>query len=186
MTKKELRARYKEKRRKLTVSERFNAVISIEKHLKNNFNWSSQVISLFLPIQRMNELNTLPLFERFKISNTVALPFTDLKQLKMSHRLFTDATVIANNEWDIPEPQNGAIISPEAIDIVLIPLLISDKDGYRVGYGKGFYDRFLQNCRKDALFVGLNYFPSISKISDREETDVPLHCLIHPGGIEKY
>jgi len=61
-----------------------------------------------------------------------------------------------------------------------VPLLISDEQHYRVGYGKGFYDRFLANCRKDCKKIGLNFFKPIQKISDSNEFDIALDEVIYP------
>ena len=186
MTKKVLRKLYKEKRGQLTLSQRKIASDKIAEHIAAHFNWENKVISIFLPIDRLNELETASIIQLLAKKNTIALPFTALKEFAMEHRKLATDTIITKNEWDIPEPQNGEIIQPTLLDIIFIPLLISDEHGYRVGYGKGFYDRFLANCREDALFIGLNYFPSISKISDTEKTDIPLNYLISPEGIEKF
>lgn len=186
MTKKVLRKLFKGKRSQLTLAQRKIASSHIFGHLAEHFKWENKVISIFLPIARLNELETAPIIEFLAKKNTLALPFTMLEQLAMGHRKLSDDTIITNNEWGIPEPQNGEIIHPALLDVIFIPLLISDEKGYRVGYGKGFYDRFLENCRGDALLIGLNYFPSIATISDTEGTDVPLDYLISPKGIEAF
>jgi 5-formyltetrahydrofolate cyclo-ligase len=69
---------------------------------------------------------------------------------------------------------------------VLVPLLAFDESGYRVGYGKGFYDRFLQQCRKDVLTVGFSYFDAIDKIEDTHQFDVPLNYCITPHRIYEF
>ena len=68
------------------------------------------------------------------------------------------------------------------LDVIFVPLLAYDEKGNRIGYGKGFYDRFLANCKPDTLFVGLSFFPPEKNISV-EETDVPLHYCITPEKI---
>ena len=55
-----------------------------------------------------------------------------------------------------------------------------DEQYYRVGYGKGFYDRFLANCRKDVKKIGLNFFKPISNITDVNEFDIALDEVIYP------
>mgnify|MGYP003575184065 FL=1 len=87
------------------------------------------------------------------------------------------------NEWGITEPVSGVEVLPEQLDIVLIPLLVYDKKGNRVGYGKGFYDRFLSECRSDAMKVGLSFFEPVDLISDANELDIPLDACISPKGI---
>ena len=66
------------------------------------------------------------------------------------------------------------------LDLVFVPLLISDENNYRVGYGKGFYDRFLLNCRKDCKKIGLNFFKPTSKIVDINAFDIALDAVIYP------
>jgi 5,10-methenyltetrahydrofolate synthetase len=144
MTKKVLRKLFKEKRSQLTLAQRKIASSHIFGHLAEHFKWENKVISIFLPIARLNELETAPIIEFLAKKNTLALPFTMLEQLAMGHRKLSDDTIITNNEWGIPEPQNGEIIHPALLDVIFIPLLISDEKGYRVGYGKGFYDRFMK------------------------------------------
>jgi len=63
---------------------------------------------------------------------------------------------------------------------VLVPLLSFDKKGFRVGYGKGFYDRFLMQCKSDCIKIGLSYFDPIDVIDDADEFDVPLDFCITP------
>jgi 5-formyltetrahydrofolate cyclo-ligase len=58
-----------------------------------------------------------------------------------------------------------------------------DRRGFRVGYGKGFYDKFLSECRADCLKIGLSYFEPIDEISDAQNFDVRLDCCITPKEI---
>ncbi|MFX5465008.1 5-formyltetrahydrofolate cyclo-ligase, partial [Acinetobacter baumannii] len=55
-------------------------------------------------------------------------------------------TVYDTNTWGITEPRGEQILPASAIDLVFAPLLVFDQKGYRLGYGKGYYDRFLSNC----------------------------------------
>ena len=67
--------------------------------------------------------------------------------------------------------------------MVILPLLAFDQQGYRVGYGKGFYDKFLSGCREDCLKVGFSYFEPIETIDDCNEFDVPLDLCITPQNV---
>jgi 5-formyltetrahydrofolate cyclo-ligase len=78
----------------------------------------------------------------------------------------------------ITEPKEIVPIDSLDIDLVLVPMLVCDLVGYRVGYGKGYYDRFLSTCREDVVRLGLSYFEPIERIQDTHRFDVPLtHCL---------
>lgn len=90
------------------------------------------------------------------------------------------------NSLGISEPENGAAAAPENFDLVLVPLLSFDKAGFRVGYGKGVYDKYLKQVRPDAIKVGLSYFEPLSKIDDTDEFDIPLNYCITPQGIYEF
>ena len=82
-----------------------------------------------------------------------------------------------------PEPTDNLFVSPQQIDLVLIPLLVFDQRGYRVGYGKGFYDRFLAQCRPDAQKIGLSLEPPVTVIDDVDDYDVALDGCVMPDGV---
>lgn len=89
-----------------------------------------------------------------------------------------DNTVFKRNAFGIDEPAEGQLVEPEVIDLLIVPLLAFDKRGYRVGYGKGYYDKFLKNCRKDAIKVGFSFFEAEEDIDDVNQFDIRLnHCI---------
>jgi 5-formyltetrahydrofolate cyclo-ligase len=94
-----------------------------------------------------------------------------------------DAVQWEETVFGLEEPVEGNIVSPEKIDVVLVPLLAFDIRGFRVGYGKGFYDRFLTRCKKDVLTIGLSWFPPVESIDDIHANDVPLKYCITPQRI---
>lgn len=83
------------------------------------------------------------------------------------------------NKYGVPEPVNAKEVLEHKIDLVFVPLLISDIHNFRVGYGKGFYDRFLANCKPTAKFIGLNFFEPVLKIDDIHPLDISLHQVIY-------
>ena len=108
----------------------------------------------------------------------IVLPKVSGQQL--NHYLLTDNTKLKKSKWNIPEPIDGIEILPEKLDVVFVPLLAFDEMGNRVGYGKGFYDNFLADCRPETLKVGISLFAPIKKITDVFETDVPLDYCVTP------
>jgi 5-formyltetrahydrofolate cyclo-ligase len=101
----------------------------------------------------------------------------------MSHYLLTDSTKIKKNKWNIPEPIDGISITPEQVDVVFIPLLAFDTLGNRVGYGKGFYDKFLATCRPETIKIGLSFFEGTEGIIDVFENDISLDYCVTPKSI---
>ena len=116
----------------------------------------------------------------------IAYPVIDAAGIKLKAMAVEEETIFQSNAWGIPEPQNGKILSPETFDLVLVPLLIFDRQGFRVGYGKGYYDRLLANCRKDIVKIGFSYFEPVDKITDTDQFDVPLTYCITPQHIYEF
>ncbi|PRY10932.1 5-formyltetrahydrofolate cyclo-ligase [Pontibacter ummariensis] len=147
---------------------------------------AGQTVHVFLPILKNKEVNTWPIIERLRLEYPkvrVVVPVTDVEQNILTHHHLSDEAVLVENNWGIPEPQNAHHVPAREVDIVLIPLLAFDKAGHRVGYGKGFYDRFLADCRPDVLKVGLSLEPPVENIADPNPFDVPLDAVVMPEGV---
>jgi 5-formyltetrahydrofolate cyclo-ligase len=84
------------------------------------------------------------------------------------------------NRWGISEPIGGLTIDPIEIDVVLVPLLAFDMTGNRVGYGKGFYDKFLPRCKPGCRRIGVSFFEPVNKISDTDAFDQRLTAALTP------
>ncbi|QHV98505.1 5-formyltetrahydrofolate cyclo-ligase [Spirosoma endbachense] len=186
MTKAELRRHFLGLRKALPVAE-IEARSQQICQLFFNQNWmdSSPIVHTFLPILRQNEVNTWPIIHRlwadFPAVRVIA-SVTDAKAHHLTHYELTPNTVLVENHWGIPEPVSDQSLASKAasIDIVLVPLLAFDPSGHRVGYGGGFYDRFLANCRPDCLTVGLSLVEPVDHIDGIEQTDIPLEVCITP------
>ena len=94
-----------------------------------------------------------------------------------------DDTIFNRNALGIDEPSGGHVMEPEDIDLLIVPLLSFDSRGYRVGYGKGYYDKFLKNCRKDAIKIGFSFFEPEDVIDDVNHFDIRLNHCITPENI---
>ena len=70
--------------------------------------------------------------------------------------------------------------------MVFVPLLKKKKKGHRVGYGKGFYDKFLSECKPDAIKIGLSFFEPEELITDVFESDVKLDYCVTPNSIHAF
>ena len=181
MKKKELRKIYKQKRKKLSTVEVESFQESIYQQIFEFDFLSINTIHVFLSIERLLEINTNPIIDFLLLKNkTIVVSVSDFSSNTLTHYLFDRNTKLKESSFGIPEPINGIEIDPKEIDLVFVPLLISDKKKYRVGYGKGFYDRFLAECRTDVKTIGLNFFKPIDEIEDPNEFDIPLHQVIYP------
>ena len=103
----------------------------------------------------------------------------------LTHFLLTDSTALQLNAYGIPEPIEGIEVAVEKLDVVFVPLLAFDHHGNRVGYGQGFYDRFLKQCRPDAIKIGLSFFDPLDSI-ETNENDVRLDMVVTPNQVYNF
>ncbi len=183
MLKKDARELYRKKRSALSALERlkFDDLLLIQ-FQKINLPFVSVVLS-FYPIEGYNEIDTFHLTRYLQFINPglhVAYPKTNFATNTMDAIICNEDDVFQNNAWDIPEPVKCEALNPSEIDLILLPLLAFDQQGNRVGYGKGFYDRFLEKCKDDCIRVGLSYFDALPVIEDANDFDVPLNYCITP------
>ena len=153
----------------------------------SEFNWSNlDYIHIFIPIRKYKEPDTLLLEGVFRDrypDTHLVISKSDLLSNKMDHFVWEKDHLLELNKWGISEPVSGTPIVAEELDAVIVPLLAFDKQGHRVGYGKGFYDRFLSACRPDCLKIGISFFGPVSKIEDIDPSDVALDYCITPDRI---
>lgn len=184
MNKGTLRKKYKSLRKELSPKKHNQYSDAISNHLFSNFQLEGKIISLFLPIEKQYEINTYKILEKaMSIGAQVTVPVADFENTTLKHILYTENSLLATNAYGIPEPNEGKEIPPSSMDYVFVPLLAVDKNGNRIGYGKGFYDRFLSQCRPDCKLIGLHLFDLEPNISDISPTDVRLNYVITPDGI---
>lgn len=184
----ELRAFYKQKREQLSDKEwaRINrSVLQLVRGLKILQN--KQVFHCFLSIEKSKEVDTRPIIEwLWGDKRRVICSITNTVENSLRHVEIYPDTRLEVSSWGIPEPVNGIPVEIDQIEVVFVPLLVADKFGHRIGYGKGFYDRFLAGLGSNAIKIGLSSFAPISKIEDIESYDIPLDYLIYPNGIMKF
>lgn len=186
MNKSDLREKYKELRKKLSPSLLQVYSEQIIERALSNFQLEGKTISLFLPIEKQREINTYQLLEKaVEFGAKVTIPLSNFDDNSLKHILYTPKTKLHINNYGIPEPTEGESIAPTKIDYVFVPLLAIDKEGNRVGYGKGFYDRFLSECNNRCIFIGLHLFELEEKIDDTHESDVKLHYVVTPEKVFK-
>jgi 5-formyltetrahydrofolate cyclo-ligase len=187
MTKKEIRSKYKALRDLLSPTELERRSEQICEMLFANFQLSEKTVSVFLPIERLKEINTYMILEKgISIGSRMALPKINEKNLSMKHILYESQAQLEVNSLGIPEPRYGKNVNIKDVEIVLVPLLANDEKGNRVGYGKGYYDRFLKKCSATTFFIGLNLFDEFETISDLEDFDIQLHFCVTPNKVHRF
>ena len=145
--------------------------------------WASNLyFHLFLSITEQKEINTEHILHvLFAKDKEIVVSKPDFSSREMTHFLLTENTKIKKNQHNIPEPIDGIEVPANKIDVVFIPLLAYDKEGNRVGYGKGFYDTLLS--KTDCIKIGLSFFDPVEKIENTRKNDIPLDFCITPEHI---
>ena len=189
MTKNELRILYRGKREQMSHQDS----VKWQDLLLIRFQQLSlpyiTVLHRYLPAIGKNEVDTEPIAEllRFKNPGMIeVVPKVNTELNVLEHYLLHENTILKHNQWGIPEPESDEEIMPEELEMVLIPLLAFDESGHRVGYGKGYYDRFLPLCSSDCIKVGLSFFPPVHRIEDTNTFDVTMNFCITPEKIYEF
>lgn len=186
MLKKDFRTDYKNRRKSISDKSLSDSSLVIANALLNIPIWDFDYYHIFLPISQQREIDSSFILSilQGKDKHIVLPKVTDSGTLK--HYLLTDATKLRTNRWNIPEPVDGIEIATKKIDVVFVPLLAFDTKGNRVGYGKGFYDAFLRECRKDVKKIGLSLFQAEDAIEDINAYDIPLDYCVTPEKIYSF
>lgn len=180
-----LRKQYLEKRLALPARELGRRNEAVLKHFcRINFR-DTRYLHTYLPIRDKNEVDTMLLIQWLKENMPeirIVVPKSDFDTNVMSHYALEEVSLKVGR-FGIPEPVSGAEIAIKSIDMAIVPLLAVDRRGHRVGYGRGFYDRFLIECRPDVQTIGVSFFEPVEEIAGTRPEDIPLKKCITPSGI---
>ena len=189
MTKAELRIIYRGKRNQLSFQEfeKLNdqILINFQQMPLPFFN----CIHTFISSEKLREADTSKLIRYLQFKNPglkILVPKIDITSGNMQHLHYCDEVKWANNKFGIAEPLHGELIEPGEIELVLVPLLAFDRKGFRVGFGKGYYDRFLSECRKEVLKIGLSFFEPVDRIDNINQFDIPLNYCVTPQQVFEF
>ncbi|MBL7887115.1 MAG: 5-formyltetrahydrofolate cyclo-ligase [Flavobacterium sp.] len=184
MLKKELRKKYKELRQQLTEDILVEKSLAIANRMLQLDVWDKMYYHLFLTIEEQKEVDTEFVLQILaRKDKEIVVSKSDFETFEMTHFLLTDNTKFRTNSYNIPEPVNGLEVPVDKIEVVFVPLLAFDLKGNRVGYGKGFYDKFLSKCNPETIKIGLSFFEAEEEISDATNNDMRLDFCITPNKI---
>ena len=177
--KRELRKRMKLKRSELSDCERqaydsiiYEKLISSEEYLK------AKVI--FIYVSYGDEVNThLVIKHALNSSKRICVPKVISKEIGMKSIEINSLDELTAGAYGILEPNSeGVVIKPDEMDMIILPGLAFDKKGGRLGYGGGFYDRYLTKVGENTVKAALEYdFQIIDKVPT-EEFDVKIDYII--------
>jgi 5-formyltetrahydrofolate cyclo-ligase len=190
MNKAQLRQLYLDKRRQYSPEEVQWKSLQMAMRFFSRFTFENvKYLHVFLTIAKQNEVDTWPIIQRLSKSYPVVqitVPKADLATYAMESYLYGPGISLHTNKWGMAEPQDAPLIEPSALDMILLPLLAFDEKGYRVGYGKGFYDRYLSRCRPDILKVGLSMEAPVAEIGDTDAYDMRMDYCVTPQKVWEF
>ena len=185
MTKEAIRKEYKQKRRKLSAAEKDKLedlmLIQFQK-LKLP---SKNFIMSYLPIEAQNEYDPWLVEEYYTImhENTELLyPIVNTVEETMRAVIVFDENEYEENIYGVLEPIGGVKVLPEDVHVMFVPLIAFDENGYRVGYGKGYYDKYIATCSPTMIKIGFSFFDPVI-IDDVNTTDKKMDYCITPNKI---
>ena len=182
MKKSQLRQKYKSLRQKLPQPQIEDLSLAIANHLLKLDIWGKSFYHIFLTIEEKKEINTDYILNILAGKDkNIVISKSNFEDYTMTHYLLTDNIKIRKNKYNIPEPIDGIEIKSPKLEVIFIPLLAFDAIGNRIGYGKGFYDRFLSNCQPETIKIGLSFFDAENETFEVSEDDIKLDYCVTPN-----
>ncbi len=184
-----LRQIYLSRRQALTPEQVSTLNQQIYRSLIEFISWDRiKMIHLYLPITTQNEVDTYPVIDYIQNHHQdiqIAVPTVAHDNNFLDHYYLMPTTQLKTSKWGIPEPVEATPVPVNQIELVLVPMLVFDKSGNRIGYGKGHYDRFLAECRSETQKIGLCYFDPVDKI-EVEPTDIAMDLVVTPRRVWEF
>jgi 5-formyltetrahydrofolate cyclo-ligase len=171
------------------LSESQNNYLSelVIQNILSTFDFKGKTVALFLPIISKKEVNTYSLIDHLEKHNVKwCIPSTNLKTWELTFFSISDDSGIQPNRIGIPEAVNGQVIPALEIDVCITPLLAHDLNGFRIGYGKGCYDRFFLTCNQNLIKIGITTFDQPIKEVEIDDLDVRLNYCVTPFNIYEF
>lgn len=178
MEKKLLRKEILDKRGKLSKNEHYiNSKKIIEKIFNSSFYKSADTIMCFISFG--DEVNTHEFIKKsIDESKKILVPITipETRELKLSHLKDFNELEIGHYNILTPKKEFTRYTSPEEIDLIIVPGVVFDTEGYRIGYGGGYYDRFLSDLMNKPK-ISIAFDLQIVERVPREDFDIPVDYI---------
>ena len=175
MDKKALRARIRDQKRAMTEEQIVAASACLmEKFVATKAYKEAKTIYGYMPYNQ--EVRTVPILEQALMDGKrVAVPKIYGEEMKFIY--MTDLSLVEKSNFGIPEPVADEPVADDLTALVLMPGLAFDKEGHRIGYGGGYYDKFLAQ-EPDHPTVALCYGFQMLPVLETEEFDIPVDCVL--------
>ncbi len=171
MKKEFLRKKYKEKRDNIKNKVTKDNLI-YQKVINNKDILSSKTLLIYISIN--SEVDTIKIINYFLNTKNIAVP--KIIDNNMYFCYVTNLNELTSGKYNIPEPTNENIVTDFDNAICIVPGICYDKKNYRVGYGKGYYDRFLS--KNKIKTIGLCYKECMIEKIDNDKYDYKIDEVI--------
>lgn len=181
-TRKEMLAR----RKALSPAERHEKSAQILKEVLSLSEYqTSHTVMVYLDFR--DEVETTELAEQIlRDGKMLLIPFCKPESTELIPcDIFNLSSDLQPGMWGIrePHPEKVKPISPKEIDLVVVPGVAFDLQGNRIGFGKGYYDRFLPQLRQDAIAIGVAFSCQLLEEIPAESYDYKMSLLITENGV---
>ena len=164
-----------------------NSDIITQKLLDLDYIKNAKTIMLYLDFN--NEVMTNDLvIKLINLGKKIASPVTILSEKKLIPYQITDLkNEVQYSTYNIrePKPECCSIVDINDIDVIIVPAVAYDKDCYRLGYGGGFYDRFLKNINSNTITIGVAFDLQVFDKIPKEAHDAQLDYIMTESRILK-
>lgn len=176
--KEKLREKLLKQRESISEPEFYGASADIIEKLKEQDEFKrAGTIHCYVSMNKRREVETRELIkEMLSKGRQVAVPVTNFEKGTLDHVKITSYQDLEMNKWGVLEPNDGNGISPDEVDLVIVPMVGADEACNRIGYGEGFYDRFLKEVACPT--IGLIFDQNIVENIPTEDFDIPLDKII--------
>ncbi|HZK32981.1 MAG TPA: 5-formyltetrahydrofolate cyclo-ligase [Tissierellaceae bacterium] len=187
MNKKDLRRKMLIKRSKLPLDKR-NILSKTISGLLYETEYYKKAETIMAFINFGSEINTRYMVEdSINLGKSIVIPITipETKELKISRLLDYSELEIGFYNILTPKKEFLRFVDPSTIDLILVPGLIFAEDGYRIGYGGGYYDRFLSKIDPSVPKIGIGFDLQIQDKVPTDKYDIPVDFMLTEKGLRK-
>lgn len=176
--KEELRQTLLERRKSISEPNFYGASAKVIEQLKEQREYqNAKTIHCYISINKRREVETRALIKEMLFKGKkVVVPITDFENGILTHIELRSFDDLEANKWGVLEPNGGEQVSPEELDLVIVPMVGADEQCNRIGYGEGFYDRFLKDVSGSK--IGLTFERNVIEQIPVEDFDIPLDKII--------
>ncbi len=149
---------------------------------------NSRHVHLYLSNPAWAEVSTSTIVDRLTAMNK-QLSVPVIQNGDIWSAAFRKGDLVQPAPFGQPEPREPSMVDESNLDVLLMPLLAFDERGFRIGYGKGFYDRFLQRLSRQGITpcrIGLSFFQQKVDALPVDSWDEPLDAIVHEEGIIRF